>query len=126
MIPTKVSCWKCAAVVTCSRESLSSASAITTSNLILGGVLTFESDGSPPLGQSLDARLRDGAGDDRLDLACVVAHGTFSLNGQTGGYCYDQGGKPATAFLFNLIPRLQFSGTVPMIDVQAYGRWLGA
>src|ERR1700745_535246 len=79
----------------------------------------------PPLGQSLDARLRDGAGDDRLDLACVAAHGTFSLNGQTGGYCYDQGGKPATAFLFNLISRLQFSGTVPMIDVQAYGRWLG-
>jgi hypothetical protein len=93
---------------------------------ILGGVLTFESDWSPPLGQSLDAVLRDGAGDDRLDLGCVAAHGTFSLNGQAGGYSYDQGGKPATAFLFNLISRLQFSGTVPMIDVQAYGRWLGA
>jgi hypothetical protein len=24
-----------------------------------------------------------------------------------------------------VISRLQFSGTVPMIDVQAYGRWLG-
>jgi len=33
-------------------------------------------------------------------------------------------GRPATAFLFNLISRLQFSGTVPMIDVQAYARWL--
>jgi len=30
------------------------------------------------------------------------------------------GGKPATAFLFKLISQLQFSGTVPMIDVQAY------
>ena len=64
-------------------------------------MLTFESDWSPPLGQSLDAVLRDGAGDDRLDLGCVAAHGTFSLNGQAGGYSYDQGGKPATAFLFN-------------------------
>src|SRR5262245_11724086 len=91
---------------------------------ILGGVLTFESDWSPPLGQSLDAVLRDGAGDDRLDLGCVAAHGTFSLDGRTGEYSYDQGSKPATAFLFNLISRLQFSGTVPMIDVQAYGRWL--
>jgi hypothetical protein len=91
---------------------------------ILGGVLTFESDWSPALGRSLDAVLRDGSGDDRLDLGCVAAHGTFSLNGLTGGYSYDQGGKPATAFLFNLISRLQFSGTVPMIDVQAYGRWL--
>ena len=76
---------------------------------ILGGVLTFESDWSPPLGQSLDAVLRDGADDHRLDLGCVAAHGTFSLNGQAGGYGYDQGGKPATAFLFKLISRRQFS-----------------
>ena len=34
------------------------------------------------------------------------------------------GGKPATAFLFKLISQLQFSGTVPMIDVQAYAEWL--
>jgi hypothetical protein len=34
------------------------------------------------------------------------------------------GGKPATAFLFNLISQLQFSGTVPMIDVLAYAQWL--
>ncbi len=33
--------------------------------------------------------------------------------------------KPATAFLFKLISQLQFSGTVPMIDIQAYARWLG-
>jgi hypothetical protein len=33
-------------------------------------------------------------------------------------------GKPATAFLFKLISQLQFSGTVPMIDVEAYGKWL--
>jgi hypothetical protein len=32
--------------------------------------------------------------------------------------------RAAEAFLFNLISRLQFSGTVPMIDVQAYGRRL--
>jgi hypothetical protein len=31
---------------------------------------------------------------------------------------------PATAFLFNLISRLQFSGTVPMIDIQAHAHWL--
>jgi hypothetical protein len=37
---------------------------------------------------------------------------------------YCPGGKPATAFLFKLIAQLQFSGTVPMIDVQAYAEWL--
>lgn len=94
---------------------------------ILGGILTFESDWSPALGQSLDAVLRESTeGDDRLELGCVAAHGHFSFNADTGGYKYEQGGKPATAFLFNLISRLQFSGTVPMIDVQAYARWLSA
>ena len=51
----------------------------------------------------------------------MAAHGQFSL---TDDYAIQHGGKPATAFLFNLISRLQFSGTVPMIDVQSYGRWL--
>src|SRR5215510_4115830 len=75
---------------------------------ILGGILTFESDWSPPLGQSLDAVLQDGASEDRLDLGCVAAHGTFSLDERSEEYNYDQGSKPATAFLFNLISRLQF------------------
>jgi hypothetical protein len=93
---------------------------------ILGGILTFESDWSPPLGQALDAALREGMSDDRLELGCVAAHGHFSFDAGSGNYAVQQGGKPATAFLFNLISRLQFSGTVPMIDVQAYGRWLSA
>jgi hypothetical protein len=91
---------------------------------ILGGILTFESDWSPPLGASLDAALLESASEDRLDLGCVAARGTFSFDAASRSYIYDLGSKPATAFLFNLISRLQFSGTVPMIDVQAYGRWL--
>jgi len=91
---------------------------------VLGGILTFESDWSPALGTALDMALREAGDEDRLDLGCVAARGTFSFDGETGGYKYDEGGKPATTYLFNLISRLQFSGTVPMIDVQAYGRWL--
>jgi hypothetical protein len=33
-------------------------------------------------------------------------------------------GKPATAFLLELIARLQDLATVPMIDVRAYAKWL--
>lgn len=33
-------------------------------------------------------------------------------------------GKPATAFLFELIARLQACATVPMIDIRAYAKWL--
>jgi len=41
-----------------------------------------------------------------------------------GCYVIAPGGKPATAFLFELIAHLQSSATVPMIDIRAYAQWL--
>jgi hypothetical protein len=91
---------------------------------ILGGILAFESDWSPAFGQSFGDALVADSGEGRLDLGCIAGHGYFSRNAQTGAYETFPGGKPATAFLFKLIAQLQFSGTVPMIDVQAYAEWL--
>ncbi len=91
---------------------------------ILGGILTFESDWNPAFGQPLSDALAAGGAEDRLDLGCIAGHGYFSRNAETGVYETFPGGKPATAFLFKLIAQLQFSGTVPMIDVQAYAEWL--
>lgn len=91
---------------------------------ILGGILAFESDWNPALGQPLSVALDANKGEGRIDLGCVAAHGYFSLDPNTGTYEITLGGKPATAFLFKLISLLQFSGTVPMIDIQAYGKWL--
>ena len=91
---------------------------------ILGGILTFESDWSPCFGQPLRNALAGGDDTDRLDLGCVAAHGHFVWDTAKGAYGTTIEGKPATAFLFKLISMLQFSGTVPMIDVQAYAQWL--
>ena len=91
---------------------------------ILGGILAFESDWSPPLGQALHSCLTADVDEGRLDLGCVAAHGHFRYELDRRTYGFTTGGRPATAFLFNLISQLQFSGTVPMIDVQAYARWL--
>ena len=91
---------------------------------ILGGILTFESEWNPPLGQPLRNALARGMGEERLNLGCIAAHGHLHYNAATDEYTVASGGRPATAFLFNLISTLQFSGTVPMIDVQAYARWL--
>lgn len=91
---------------------------------ILGGILTFESDWSPCFGQPLQNALAGSDGTDRLDLGCVAAHGHFVWDATKGAYDFTIEGKPATAFLFKLISMLQFSGTVPMIDVQAYAQWL--
>lgn len=92
---------------------------------IIGGLLTFESDWNPALATPLIEALGGGEADDRLDLGCVAAHGTFR-RGADGSYKIAPRGKPATAFLLGLITRLQSIATVPMIDIQAYARWLTA
>lgn len=91
---------------------------------IIGGLLSFESEWSPALGESLLTALNSGEPDSKIDIGCVAAHGYYFFNKETGKYDFPQAGKPATAFLFKLISQLQYSGTVPMIDVQAYAKWL--
>lgn len=92
---------------------------------ILAGLLTLESDWSPSLGNPLLERLASGDDLSRLDLGCVAAHGVYSSD-EAGIYTAQPHSKAATAFLLELIARLQALATVPMIDVRAYARWLEA
>jgi hypothetical protein len=91
---------------------------------ILGGLLTLESGWSPAFSEAFYSALKADTGDGRLDLGCVAAHGHFRFEVEPENYKFFPEGRPATAFLFNLISELQFCGTVPMIDVQAYAKWL--
>lgn len=90
---------------------------------ILGGLLTLESEWSPALGQALTEALASGDAEGKLDLGCVAAHGMFCCD-EAGCYTVSPQGKPATAFLLELIARLQSAATVPMIDIRAYAKWL--
>jgi hypothetical protein len=90
---------------------------------IIAGILTFESDWKPALGDALIKALSQGDERSRLDLGCVATHGTFTWDA-AGYHTVIPRGKPATAFLFELIARLQELATVPMIDVRAYAKWL--
>lgn len=90
---------------------------------ILGGLLTFDSDWNPPLGDALSKALAEGDREGRLDMGCIAAHGTYRCD-ETGCASFPPQTKPATAFLLELIARLQSSATVPMIDVRAYAQWL--
>jgi hypothetical protein len=92
-------------------------------NPILGGVLCFQSDWNPPLGKPLSDALIASDALGKLDFGCIAAQGTFSCD-ESGCYVLVPQGKPATAFLFELIARLQALATVPMIDVRAYAKWL--
>lgn len=91
---------------------------------IYGGILTFESDWTPPMGDAFIKSLERSNQNDHLDIGCVATHGYFNRNIENGVVDVYEEGKPATGFLFKLISLLQFSGTVPMIDIQAYAQWL--
>ena len=90
---------------------------------IIGGLLAFESDWTPPMGDPLLDGLGKGLGHRRLDIGCVAAHGMFTCDPE-GCHVIASHTKAATAFLLELIARLQGSATVPMIDVRAYAKWL--
>ncbi|MEN3214149.1 hypothetical protein PUR23_29665 [Methylorubrum populi] len=90
---------------------------------ILGGLLTFESEYNPPLGAALEQALKAGLPEAVIDLGCVAAKGHYCRD-KAGNYTFTNEGKPATAFLLELIARLQAVATVPMVDVRAYARWL--
>ena len=92
---------------------------------IIGGLLTFESEWSPPMGNPLLEALGKGAEERRLDMGCVAAHGTFACD-STGCHVATVHAKAATSFLFELIATLQSSATVPMVDLRAYAKWLTA
>lgn len=85
---------------------------------ILGGVLSLDSDWTPAFGAPFKAALDATSElDDRLDLGCVASRGWFNVD---DGLAVKESGTPATAFLFQVISRLQECGTVPMIDMSAY------
>lgn len=93
---------------------------------ILAGILTLESNWSPPMGVSLRDALNTNDAELRLDMGCVAAHGVFTFDDVSRSFNINTDVKPATAFLFSLISRLQKCATVPMIDIDAYGSWLTA
>lgn len=90
---------------------------------ILGGIVSFESGWSPPLGPAFEATLRAAPESRRLDLGCALCSGGFEA-------VYDESGKAQIArsgpesslvfFFLRLLHRLQQVATVPAIDYQEY------
>ncbi len=91
---------------------------------IIGGILALESDWEPALGDPLIKQLKTDIGKSLLNTGCAASHGNFFYDKKKKIFEVLTEQKAATAFLFKLISELQFSGTVPMIDIQAYGDWL--
>lgn len=89
---------------------------------ILAGILTLESEWTPAFGEPLKKALLAADVESRLDMGCFAAAGFFVRDGDA--ITSNDQSKAATAFLFELIARLQALGTVPALDARAYARWL--
>lgn len=89
---------------------------------ILAGILALDA-GPQAFGNQVLRKLEDMEEQTTLDVGCVAAMGTF-WRGSDGKYEVTLGKMPTTAFLFELVARLQEVATVPAIDMRAYSAWL--
>lgn len=96
---------------------------------ILTGIVCMESTWSPPFGDAFDTVIAATAGDEtRLDIGCALRHGAFDIDWNSGSPSVTRSEPDLSLmfFLLRLFGRLQAVGTVPAIDLVAYGRTLEA
>lgn len=89
---------------------------------ILAGLLPLESGWKPAFDDALKNLLLEADHDSHLDMGCSASNGFFVHDG--AGIRVDEQAQAATAFLFELIARLQATDTVPAFDARTYARWL--
>lgn len=90
---------------------------------ILGGIVSLDSEWTPPLGETFRAALDGLPEEGRLDLGCVVRHGAFSVKyaaGSSPALVTESTPAPLALLLLRLVAQLQAIATVPCIDVLAY------
>lgn len=93
---------------------------------ILAGFLCLGSSWKPPFGQPFRSCLRSSSENGRIDLGCVLNHGSFEAVYQGGHASVTLSRKDTTLvfFFLRLLHRLQQMGTVPAIKLNEYGRGL--
>lgn len=95
---------------------------------ILAGILTTQSCWTPPFGASFDDAVKKTAGaETQIDIGCALRHGAFDVDWadrNTPTVSLSEPGASLMFFLLRLFGRLQALGTVPAIDLAAYGQSL--
>lgn len=95
---------------------------------ILAGILTTQSSWTPPFGAAFNDAIQKTTGTEtRIDIGCALRNGTFDVDWtdhDNPGITLSEPGASLMFFLLRLFGRLQALGTVPAIDLAAYGRSL--
>lgn len=95
---------------------------------IIGGILVYDSEWKPGLGDSFIRVLGELANAQRLDLGCAVIEGAFGIN-YSGDQVTLTTSEPSLSlihFFFTLLAKLQCLGTVSAIDYSEYINSLGS
>lgn len=92
---------------------------------ILAGILTLDSEWSPPLGTSLMSALAAAPAEGTLDFGFSAKHGCFFRDAPTPAspgptWTAQPGAHRALHFLLGFVERLAALGTAPAIDFSAY------
>jgi hypothetical protein len=94
---------------------------------ILAGILTLESDWTPPLGPSFDSTIKRLRSNRQIDIGCALEHGSFDIVRRPNKAILIVRSEQDAAlmfFLMRLFNRLQRMGTVPAIELDRYARSL--
>lgn len=89
---------------------------------ILGGILAYDSDWSPGFGDPFLRTFNELLDEQRLDIGCVIAEGSFEVD-YNSGHSYVSTSNSSLSlvnFFFRLLSKLQGLGTVSAIDYQQY------
>ena len=91
---------------------------------IIGGLLTLSSEYNPFFSDATATALSACEEHERIDIGCVANSGAYRRHPEEGYYGHRASNAPVTGFMLELIAMLQELGTVPMIDLRAYAKWL--
>ncbi|MCB0490648.1 MAG: hypothetical protein KDC99_19400 [Cyclobacteriaceae bacterium] len=94
---------------------------------ILGGILTYDSEWKPGLGDSLLRTLDELAVNQKLDIGCAITEGAFEVEylGEKTLLAKSNASVSLINFFFRLLAKLQNLGTVSAIDYKQYINAIG-
>jgi hypothetical protein len=93
---------------------------------ILAGLLTLESDWTPPFGEPFRTALGALAPEEQLDVGCSLTNGAYAVQyaGRAATVKASPHDEALVAFMMTLLQRLQDVGTVPAMDLRRYGNFV--
>lgn len=91
---------------------------------IFAGIVVLDSDWKPPLGKSFEKCVGNLKKNERIDLGCVLKHGSFDIEHRNKKKFIKKSNKQTSLIFFflKLLDRLQRLGNVPAIEMDEYWR----